>query len=1038
MHLFPNSNPNGFVRKFSDDIFYLLTSLVGNVSDVGLKKDPRKFCKLACQDGDYSFATYNQELVSIIEIGGAVKLKSSSETNRMIKMLHELFEVFYESGHTIDWFFEVDKAETERQIDEMLKLSYVALKDQGLENLSDIIDETKERNLEYCHSERCFISLTTDLSSFSKQDQSDLISKQNEKNSGKFPFAANGQFLGAAIDDLRLEHETQVDKLVTDLTAHGLYAKNIFANKTLREIRKGYAPGYTPEEWEPYLSDDQLPLSIQEEHKGDASNFVPPSIPDQLMPLSPLDVGNGILQVGDLFYAPVSVKRMPKKTKRFDALFERLKRAKIPWRMRVRTKGKGESLHSFHRQLAMVLHWTKGGSANEKLLAAYDQVEQRIKEGEIFLQTQMSFCTWGNSIEEVKRNRTKLVSQVSGWGVIDLEPAEGDLTESFLSSNIGIVNGSTAKPACWPLTDLLKMMPLTRPSSPYASGSQLLRSKDGKLLPNEMMSKMQASWIMLVSGSMGGGKTAYLVDLWFSVLAKAGNTEIPFMFALDVGPGMRGFIETIQDAVGEDRKHIAKYVRLKNSSEYCMNPHDTWPGMRFPLADQVTFMMNFWSLMATPSGGSIYDGVESAILTVIKNAFKKLSLPATSKKFYPTDSIIDEALEEEGFWADGEQKARLKNNRLSWFDVVDFLFTKGRDKEASIAHKMAVPTVDDLIDLAAEPDFKSSYNDITPGGMPVSKYVSRVFMDAKAAYPIIDGATTFDLSNSKIISLDLEEVLRASSGKGSKSGAIIMLLSLNACMSRINVHEDHLLSIPKEIPTSRFSFDYHAYHSKRVFEMKRIIKLLQLDEKHRFNGWDHVNDQLDQAGKEARKNDIFLIQSSQDGIDFSPFYKSNASSRVVLNVQSVKQAKEFGKEFGLSDVLVNELAHNIRPPNKAGAQFVGVINTEEGSFEQSLVNTRGPKFLWPINSKSSDRYIYRKIVDKLGSDNARALLAEVYPSATARSDIERRMELKGIASKEALEKLEETGEADQSIVDEISEDLHLLYQKQMDPFSAIR
>jgi intracellular multiplication protein IcmB len=68
-----------------------------------------------------------------------------------------------------------------------------------------------------------------------------------------------------------------------------------------------------------------------------------------------------------------------------------------------------------------------------------------------------------------------------------------------------------------------------------------------------------------------------------------------------------------------------------------------------------------------------------------------------------------------------------------------------------------------------------------------------------------------------------------------------------------------------------------------------------------------------------------------------------------------------------------------------------VLATNEGRYEQHLINTLGPIELWALSTSAEDVVIRSRLYSILGASMARQVLAANFPGGSARTEIKRRI-----------------------------------------------
>ncbi len=95
--------------------------------------------------------------------------------------------------------------------------------------------------------------------------------------------------------------------------------------------------------------------------------------------------------------------------------------------------------------------------------------------------------------------------------------------------------------------------------------------------------------------------------------------------------------------------------------------------------------------------------------------------------------------------------------------------------------------------------------------------------------------------------------------------------------------------------------------------------------------------------------------------------------------------------FGLSETSTWIMKHRLTGPTAAGAPGLMVLATNEGKYEQFLMNTLGPIELWALSTSAEDVVLRNQLYDRLGAAIARKVLAVHYPGGSARKEINRRV-----------------------------------------------
>ncbi|MCB1556232.1 MAG: hypothetical protein KDJ15_02860, partial [Alphaproteobacteria bacterium] len=90
-----------------------------------------------------------------------------------------------------------------------------------------------------------------------------------------------------------------------------------------------------------------------------------------------------------------------------------------------------------------------------------------------------------------------------------------------------------------------------------------------------------------------------------------------------------------------------------------------------------------------------------------------------------------------------------------------------------------------------------------------------------------------------------------------------------------------------------------------------------------------------------------------------------------------------------------------------------VLGTNEGRYEQFLINTLGPIELWALSTSMEDVSIRNRLYNTVGAAWGRKILAAAFPGGSARTEIKRRVLMRG----------EQEGESKAALTSEVIEEI---------------
>lgn len=432
------------------------------------------------------------------------------------------------------------------------------------------------------------------------------------------------------------------------------------------------------------------------------------------------------------------------------------------------------------------------------------------------------------------------------------------------------------------------------------------------------------------------------------------------------------------------KKHLAVYERLVNTSDYAINVFDTFLGLRQPLANHRAFLVNFLTYIATPEDAELPpDGTSGIAAEAVKLAYMATT-DRTTAKTYQTTILpeIDVALSQYGFEVNGQ--------KTKWWDIVDFLYSKGETRLASLAQRYAVPTLKDIAFIVNDKRIQSIYGDtsVSSTGEPLMKFFYRKLIETINKYPIISEETKFDLGEARIVSIDLDEVARGSGPDAKRRTGLMYLLSYYLLTQKFFFGKDNLKEMDGEV--GLYSVDYRPYHKLTIDAIAKLPKRFCIDEKHRIKGLPLIENQLDTSILEGRKWKVEIMQATQLPDDFSEKSRRLATNVFILGAGNASNADVITEQFQLSESMKHHLVHSLRKPNKDGSTLLALIETDRGNYEQFLMSSQGPTFLWACNSSRDDAYVRDKIATEIGDVQARKMLVEFYPQGNLDDEIDKR------------------------------------------------
>jgi intracellular multiplication protein IcmB len=397
------------------------------------------------------------------------------------------------------------------------------------------------------------------------------------------------------------------------------------------------------------------------------------------------------------------------------------------------------------------------------------------------------------------------------------------------------------------------------------------------------------------------------------------------------------------------------------------------------LPQERAFLVSFLSVLATkPGDREPAEGIADLIGLVLDLAYAHFADERNPKRYGTEQDVeVDRAL---------ARYAITLETDPTWWEVVDALFDAGDREGAVRAQRFAVPVLSDLIAIAQQPQVRDLYGGsmrlVDTAESPIQLF-NRVVSAATREFPILAYPTRFDLSNARVAALDVAALCGDMTPVGQRQTAVAYLLARHL-LGRDLFLDDHLA---RAAPLR-----YRAYHARRFEEHLAYPKKFCVDEKHRCGPIAAVNAQLVRDQREGRKNNVQVALASQILTDFSDEMIELASSVYVMEYGNDETAADVREKFSLPASAMDLLRVQGHGPTPDGAPFLCAMKTKRGLVCQLLYLTNGPIEMWALSTTAEDRVIRRRLYQRFGASAALQALARRYPSGSARSDLERRLE----------------------------------------------
>lgn len=963
--------------SIANSVFDFLDSLLAWFSST-LKQTTESYCDLETAEDKHTLVSYDGSLVSVIELNGIMQLVGAQEFEHMHDTLClALQSNFKRTGHAFQFFFSYDRNETQQEVKRILEPARNTAERINLD-LKDLFDEREAYISSYCAQEKMYLVLWTRPALLSaeqfKRAQRAKLKFLREKD---IPPLANAQNFLAAIPDIRNEHESFVRSIINDIQSIGLDGYLMEVHDALRAVRETVDPDFTDATWSPVLSGDKIPVRDLKTTAGEISDVLWPPLGRQLLPRDAENIDLRTCRIGDRIYSSLFIDLFPQEVRPFIHLFNRTLPTQVPWRISFFVESDGLRILRFRALVATILSFA---SPQNRLLSDANKMLEyiNISTDDAVVKLRVSLATWAKE-DELPLLRTRaaeLAKAVQGWGNTEVSEICGDAFAGAVSSMLAVSTSAVGTTSVAPLSDVVRMLPFTRPASPWRFGAVLLRSPDGKPWPFQPGSSMQTTWIDLLYARPGSGKSVLSNSINLGLCLAPGIKSLPRIAIVDIGPSSSGLISLLKEALPKEMRHLVAYHRLQMQPEYSINPFDTQLGCRFPTAQERSFLVNFLTLLSTPLGAEKpYDGVSDMAGLVINEMYSYFA-DTGSPRIYTAGAeiVIDGILEEIGF---------MKDQHTTWWEVTDALFLAGFTHEAVMAQRYAMPLLADVVSISRIQPIQDLYGQVTiPTGESLVVAFSRMISSAVREYSILSRVTAFDISDAYVVSLDLDEVAKSGGDAADRQTGVMYMLARYVLARHYFLTEESVPQMPEQ---------YQAYHQDRISSIREIPKRIVYDEFHRTSRAQAVREQVVLDMREGRKWNVQVALISQSLDDFDNVMVEFATSIFIMDAGPAQTIKRSAEIFGLSETAQVALRTRVHGPKAGGATFLAQFATKKGMNTQLLTNTIGPIELWAFSTTAEDASLRNKLYKRLGADETRRILARLFPTGTVRPLVDERL-----------------------------------------------
>lgn len=981
------------------------------------RRHPGDYCDLETVDASKVMVSHQGALVSIIEITGIKKLISRQNFYHQViaNLTTSLGTNFESSAHAIQVVFEIDHDRTVEALDRIQEPSLETCKRLNLD-LEELFKARTEVLKDWTSAERCFVALWTNPESLSKTEQKAEKKMSLGRLGGKVT-SIMGQNPLAATALIRNRHMSFLEAFRGELAGVEIMSNTLEAREALHVIRDSIDPGFTGPDWQPSLPGDRVyPAKRQDKVGGESWDILWPTLGSQLVPRDASVLNSSYVEVGDRIFAPMYLDLFPKKPEFFSSLFSRTIEKGLPWRISFLMEGSGLGGFGFKASIAQILSFASAG--NKMIDRAYKDLQALQNEaGDIIVSCRVVATTWApkENHDLLVKRASDLARSLEGWGTCSVSEVTGDPMAGLASSVIGFSKGSVGTKTAAPMDEFLGMMPWSRPSSPWKEGAVTFRSPDGKIMPYQPYSSEQPTWINLIFARPGSGKSVLMNLCNLALVVAPGNTRMPRIAIIDIGPSSSGLISLLREALPPQKRDLVVHRRLRMVESDAINPFDTQLGCRFPTPNDLTFLRNLVTLLATDYSSELPDkGMPNLVAAVVDEMYRLRSDKGEPVRFSPgMNEIVDDAIARLGIHVDA---------RSTWWEVTDQLFDLGDIRAALVAQRNAVPLLQDAVGVAQSEKIRITFGQmrVADTGESLIDAFCRMIGDSLGVYQIMARPTAFDVGDARVVALDLDEVAKSGGVVADRQTAVMYMLARQVLGKDFYLSKEVVGDMPApaymELRDSVPAMKYKEYHLERIKDILVDPKRICFDEFHRTSKAKMVREQVLVDMREGRKWKVDITLASQDLEDFDEMMIKMATSIFIMDGGTAGTIEDISHRFGFEDPAEKyALAKQVHPPRRGGGTFLAKFFTQKGWYTMLLSATLGPLELWAFSTTADDVAVRNRLYEKVGQKQALRVLARKYPHGTVRDDLEdRKMRMK----ESGLLNMKPTGPID-AIVEEL-------------------
>lgn len=931
---------------------------------------------------DDTFINKDGSYTSYYRLDGSSKSVASQGIVKMAKRLEaRLKGSLKKKGFRIQFVFENNPDFSETPIDKCLNPVLISMKRAGIP-INNVVNSRKKALIKKTSYERCFMVITT--FPLVKQAAMQQMMESRAEKGVKFGTGIKPGEYGMSsffeLEELLESHSGMCSSIEKSLKEF-LFFEKLGCHEAMLELRRSIENQEVSNKWKPHLLGDRMrPRLVKDGNTDlDQSHILNMDLGFQLFNKTPEPVEGMMtsVQYGQTMYAPLNLDLPPQDPTPFGELFKDVDNS-VPWRFSyVIETGHDEILSKINNKKSFATFLAKLNSDNKRIIEAAEEFIELAKSDNTLVSCKASFCTWAGDKKTLAVRKSMLTQSIQGWGAGDVIDELGDPIELWINTLPGVSQKFISTPFPMTLGESFYIAPISRPASPFKKGTSLYRTIDRKLFPVETSSPRQASWFDIYYAPPGSGKSFKLAADNMSFIMNPRNVMLPRLAMLDIGFSSQSFVEFLASVMPENVRDQFKALKLrmsKTDTSNDINPFDTPIGCRAPLSLDREFLINFLTTAFTPAGStSPIVRLPEFIGVLVDEMYEYFSDEQNPNVFQiGTEDKIDELLENQGF---------EMSQYTTWWQVFDYLYDIEEYKLAQLAQRYAMPTLNDITTvITGSNNIRDVFGKAQIHGADelLVDYVKQMSMTIVNDFPILSRPSSLDLSNARVVSLDLSEVTPKGSPQADKKTSMMYMVGRYVlCKDFYQKETDTVPQVPEK---------YKEYHRKRLQAEATVPKKLCMDEFHRTSASPSVRAQVNLDVREGRKFLVNIALASQQIGDFDTSLVNLADNIWILSKgKTENDLNELKERFAPEEDVIDLMKLYVTGPSSEGSSFlyIGNLKDTNNRVEQILYLTLSAFEIWGYTTVHEDYSLRQALAKKVGVGKAMELLTSKFPKGSA-------------------------------------------------------